>query len=422
MADQRNALADADTRQRTADTGLRERAAAVIPGGMYGHQSAVPLPAEYPQFMREGRGARVWDVDGNSYVDLMCSYGPVMLGHQHPRVERAARAQAALADCQNGPGAVMVDLAELLVATVRHADWAMFAKNGTDATTTCCTIARAQTGRAKILVARGAYHGAAPWCTPRPAGTTAADRANLGYYEFNDIASVRAAAEQAGDDLAAILVSPFKHDAGFDQELVDPAFARALRALCDASGAALILDDVRCGFRLHLGGSWEPIGVDPDLSAWSKAIANGHALAAVLGNDRFRVGAQSIFVTGSFWFSAVPMAAAIATIGALRDEAAIEAMERAGNALRDGITRQAAEWELEINYTGPVQMPYLTFARDTGYELGSLFAAEAVRRGAYIHPRHNWFVSAAMTDDDLDQVLAATGEAFAAVRRHLSNR
>ncbi|HUJ05745.1 MAG TPA: aminotransferase class III-fold pyridoxal phosphate-dependent enzyme [Streptosporangiaceae bacterium] len=422
MADQRNALADADTRQRTADTGLRERAAAVIPGGMYGHQSAVPLPAQYPQFMREGRGARVWDVDGNSYVDLMCSYGPVVLGHQHPRVEQAARAQAALADCQNGPGAVMVDLAELLVSTVRHADWAMFAKNGTDATTACCTIARAQTGRAKILAARGAYHGAAPWCTPRPAGTTAADRANLGYYEFNDIASVRAAAEQAGEDLAAILVSPFKHDAGFDQELVDAAFARELRALCDASGAALILDDVRCGFRLHLGGSWEPIGVDPDLSAWSKAIANGHALAAVLGNDAFRSGAQSVFVTGSFWFSAVPMAAAIATIGALRDEAAIEAMERAGNALRDGIARQAAEWDLAINYTGPVQMPYLTFAGDTGYELGNLFAAEAVRCGAYIHPRHNWFVSAAMTDDDLDQVLAATGEAFAAVRRHLGNR
>ena len=284
---------------------------------MYGHQSAASLPAAYPQFMRGGRGARIWDVDGNEYVDLMCSYGPVVLGHQHPRVEEAAAAQAALGDCQNGPGPVMVDLAELLVRTVRHADWAMFAKNGTDATTMCCTIARAQTGRRKILVAAGAYHGAAPWCTPRPAGVTPQDRANLGYYTYNDLASVRQAAAEAGDDLAAILVSPFKHDAGYDQELVDPEFARGLRALCDATGAALILDDVRCGFRLHLGSSWEPIGVDPDLSAWSKAIANGHPLAAVLGNDAFRDGARQVFVTGSFWFSAVPMAAAIATITAL---------------------------------------------------------------------------------------------------------
>ena len=409
-----------DQRPRSADLGLRERARAVIPGGMYGHQNAGPLPPEYPQFMRSGRGARVWDVDGNEYVDLMCSYGPVVLGHQHPAVEEAARAQAALADCQNGPGPVMVELAEALVATVRHADWAMFAKNGTDATTACCTVARAQTGRKRILVARGAYHGAAPWCTPRPPGTTPEDRANLGYYEFNDLDSARAAVAEAGPDLAGIMVSPFRHDAGYDQELVDPAFARGLRELCDAAGAALILDDVRCGFRLALGSSWEPIGVLPDLSAWSKAIANGHPLAAVLGNDRYRGGAQQIFITGSFWFSATAMAAGIATIGALRADGGIAAMERAGSALRDGILAQAAARDLAVNYTGPVQMPYLTFAGDRDHALACEFAAHALRGGAFVHPRHNWFVSAAMTDEDVALALHATDQAFAAVRRRLS--
>jgi glutamate-1-semialdehyde 2,1-aminomutase len=401
------------------DQRLRERARAVIPGGMYGHQSAASLPSAFPQFMRGGRGARIWDVDGNEYVDLMCSYGPVVLGHQHPRVERAAAAQAALGDCQNGPGPVMVDLAELLVRTVSHADWAMFAKNGTDATTMCCTIARAQTGRQKILAAAGAYHGAAPWCTPRPAGVTPQDRANLGYYTYNDLASVHRAAAEAGGDLAAILVSPFKHDAGYDQELVDPAFARGLRALCDAIGAALILDDVRCGFRLHLGSSWEPIGVSPDLSAWSKAIANGHPLAAVLGNDAFRDGARQVFVTGSFWFSAVPMAAAIATITALGEERAVEAIERSGTELRDGILAQARSWELPVNYTGPVAMPYLSFAGDADRELAGVFAAAALRGGVYLHPRHNWFVSAALTGDDIAVTLEATDQAFAAVRKQL---
>ena len=401
------------------DQELRERARAVIPGGMYGHQAAPG--AGYPQFMRAGRGARVWDVDGNEYVDLMCSYGPVVLGHRHPAVEAAVAEQARLGDCQNGPGPVMVDLAELLVRTVRHADWAMFAKNGTDATTMCCTIARAQTGRNKILVARGAYHGSAPWCTPRPAGVTPQDRANLGYYTFNDLASVQEAAALAGHDLAGILVSPFKHDAGVDQELVDPAFARGLRALCDAAGAALILDDVRCGFRLHLGSSWEPVGVDPDLSAWSKAIANGHPLAAVLGNDAFRDGAQRVFVTGSFWFSAVPMAAAVATIGALRDEQAIPAMHRTGVQLRDGILAQARSWDLAVTYSGPPAMPYLTFAGDQDHELAAVFTAQALRGGAYLHPRHNWFVSAAMTGDDLALLLTATDQAFAAVRKHRSD-
>ena len=122
---------------------------------MYGHQSAGPLPPEYPQFMRAGRGARVWDVDGNEYVDLMCSYGPVVLGHQHPAVEEAVSGAGRARRLPERAGRrSMVELAELLVRTVRHADWAMLAKNGTDATTTCCTIARAQTGRERILVAQ----------------------------------------------------------------------------------------------------------------------------------------------------------------------------------------------------------------------------------------------------------------------------
>src|SRR5262249_9599542 len=194
-----------------------------------------------------------------------------------------------------------------------------------------------------------------------------------------------------------------------------------LSDLGDTTGAALILDDVRCGFRLHLGSSWEPIGIDPDLSAWSKAIANGHPLAAALGSDRFRDGARSVFVTGSFWFSAVPMAAAVATISALREKGAIEAMERAGTALRDGIVGQAAAWDLEVNYTGPAQRPYLTFASDQNHQLANVFAAAAVREDAFIHPRHNWFVSAAMTAADIDLVLRATDEAFAAVREHLGS-
>ena len=137
-------------------------------------------------------------------------------------------------------------------------------------------------------------------------------------------------------------MSPFKHDARHDQELVDPAFANGLRAVCDDTGAALILDDVRCGFRLAHGGSWEPLGVRPDLSAWSKAIANGYPLAAVAGNDRFRSGAEQIFVTGSFWFAAVPMAACGGDDRRARRRAAPStSMERTGQRLRDGLAGQA---------------------------------------------------------------------------------
>ena len=124
-------------RIRAADTALRERSRAVIPGGMYGHLSVNALPAEYPQFYQRAEGAHVWDADGNEYVDFMCSFGPILLGHQHPKVEQAAAAQRARGDTMSGPGPVMVELAELLVDRVAHADWAIFAKNGTDATTVC---------------------------------------------------------------------------------------------------------------------------------------------------------------------------------------------------------------------------------------------------------------------------------------------
>ncbi len=403
--------------RRSSDQALRKRAEAVIPGGMYGHQSVAKLPPSYPQFMARGRGCHVWDTDGNQYIDLLCSYGPVLVGHRHPRVEEAAHRQALEADCQNGPSPRMVELAEALVGTVDHADWALFSKNGTDATTQCVTIARAATGRRKVLVARGAYHGAAPWCTPRLAGITDEDRLNLGYFDYNDLPSVEAAAAQMGTDLAAVVVCPIRHDIGVDEEFADPAFARGLRDLCDRTGAVLILDDVRCGFRLSRGSSWEPLGVQPDLSAWSKAIANGYALAAVLGRQDLVDAAASIYTTGSFWFAAVSMAASLATLDVLREEDVLDRMTTAGTALRVGLTEQAHAHGLAVNLSGPVQMPFLTFVGDRHFRLADAFAAAAIHGGVWLHPRHNWFVSGAMEDADVAAVLATTDAAFAAVTR-----
>jgi glutamate-1-semialdehyde 2,1-aminomutase len=408
-------------RTRTTDAALRERARVVIPGGMYGHLSANALPPEYPQFYERSEGGRVWDVDGNEYVDLMCSFGPIILGHHHPKVEEAAAAQRAVGDTQAGPAACMVGAAELLVDRVAHADWAMFAKNGTDATTTCLMVARAATGRRTVLAAAGAYHGSAPWCTLRLDGVTPEDRANLRYYTFNDLASVERAVHEAEADVAAVIVSPFKHDAGHDQELVEPEFARGLRALCDRIGAVLVMDEVRTGFRLNDGGSWEPLGVAPDLSAWSKAIGNGYPIAAVLGTESLRDAASAIFVTGSFWFQAVPMAASIATVTAIREEGAIPSMERTGLAIRDGIGQQALEAGLAISQTGPPQMPALSFVGDENFAMARAFCAAVVDNGVLVHPRHNWFVCAAHTDQDVARVLDATAFGFDAVVRQFGH-
>ncbi len=401
----------------TADALLRGRARRVIPGGLWGHLNADKLPPGYPQFFARAEGAHLWDVDGRRVVDFMCSWGPIVLGHHHPAVEAAARRQAVLGDCMNGPAPVLVELAETLVQMVPHADWCLFEKNGGDATTACVTIARAGTGRRKVLVARGSYHGAVPWCSPSLAGVTAEDRAHIIAFDYNDVASLEAAAAQAGHDLAAVLVTAFRHDMSRTLELPLPAFAQAARRLCTAADAALILDDVRAGFRIALGGSWEPLGVQPDLAAYSKAIANGHALAAVTGRDRFRAAAASVFTTGSFWCAAVPMAAALATLAELRRLDAPVRLRAMGQRLRTGLEHLAARHVVPIVQSGPPQMPLLQIAGDEDFRLGTLFCAEALRHGAYFHPRHNMFLSCAHTEADIDEALQAADAGFAAVAR-----
>src|SRR5213076_1859625 len=129
-------------------------------------------------------------------------------------------------DLMTGPAECQVGLAELVVETIPHADWVLFAKNGTDATTACVTIARAGTGRRKVLVARGSYHGAVPWCTPSLAGVTTEDRAHILHFDYNDVASLEAAVDQAGNDLAAVIITAFRHDIARDQDLPTQAFAK----------------------------------------------------------------------------------------------------------------------------------------------------------------------------------------------------
>src|SRR6185503_14996998 len=404
-------------RMVTRDRALRDRAARVIPGGMYGHQNAALLPENFPQYFARAEGCRLWDTDGNEYIDYVCGFGPNLLGYRHPEVERAATLQATLGDCMTGPSPAIVDLGERFVEMVEHASWVLFCKNGTDATTWCVTIARAHTGKRKVLRARGAYHGSAPWCTPRPDGVLPEDREHQVLYEYNDIESLEAAVESAGDDLAAILVSPLRHDVFRDLELPDPAFARRARELCDQKLAVLILDEVRTGLRLAHGCSWEALGVRPDLSAWGKAIANGYPLSAVAGSEPLREAARRVYGTGSYWFAGVPMAASLATLEIAKRDSVVERIRRLGEMLREGIAAQAKSHSIGLRQTGPAQMPMILFDDDPERVRGNLWTSEAVDRGVYLHPWHNMCLSAAHTEEDIRRTLEVTDEAFAALRR-----
>jgi len=238
------------------------------------------------------------------------------------------------------------------------------------------------------------------------------------HYDYNDVESLRAAAQSVDGDLAGVIASAFKHDYGKDQELPTRGFAEAARKICDDAGAALILDDVRAGFRLSLGGSWQTVGVRPDLAAYSKAIANGYTLAAVTGADKFRDAAASVFMTGSFWCGAASMAAALKTLEIFERDDTIGHITRMGERFRDGLTRQSKAHSLTLRQTGPAQMPTVLFENDPEVAKGRLFAQEALRGGAWLHPQHNMFLSSAHGEAEIDRALQATDGAMAAVARH----
>jgi glutamate-1-semialdehyde 2,1-aminomutase len=394
------------------DRALRRRAEKVIPNGMYGHQNALLLPENYPQFFSHAEGAHIWDADGHKYLDFMCAYGPNLLGYRHPSVDAAYVAQLKLGDTMTGPSPVMVDLAEAFTGMISHADWVLFCKNGTDANTMAMTTARAATSKRKILIAHGAYHGAAPWCTPVKMGVIEEDRAHQIFYEYNNPASLEDAVARAGADLAGIFATPFKHDAFHPQEPLNLAYAHKARALADANGALLIVDDVRGGFRLSRDCSWTLAGVQPDLSSWGKVIANGHPISALLGNEKTRFAASMIYATGSFWFSAAAMAAGVETLRILRETDYLEHSIRLGTQLREGLAAAAARHDIDFRQSGPVQMPLFLFGEDADVRRGYFWCGEMLKRGIYTHPWHNMFICAAMTEADIDSAIAAAEECF----------
>lgn len=399
------------------DRALRERAAQVIPGGMYGHQSTALMPEGFPQFFTRTEGTRITDADGNQYIDYMCAYGPNLLGYNNPDILRATSAQQAKMDAATGPSPLMVDLAEVMVGMISHADWAMFCKNGGDATMIALMIARAYRGKRKVLVAKNAYHGAMPWNTPRPAGVLPEDRAHLIYFDYNDPQALEDAAKEAGDDLAGIFAAPFRHDTFTDQSMPDREYAHAARRVADEYDALLVVDDVRAGFRMCRDCSWETVGVRPDLSAWGKVLGNGQPISALLGNDRAREAASKIFVTGSFWFAAVPMAAALETLRLIRETDYLEHMTMIGESFRKGLAEQAADNGFGLRQTGPVTLPMVLFEDDPDFRIGYGFCQAALKRGVYLSPYHNMFMNAAMTRSDVAQTLEATGAAFEDIKR-----
>ena len=399
------------------------RAAQVIPSGVYGHLGPAEgqfIPVNrWPRFSEKAKGSYFWDVDGNQYIDYMCAYGPNVLGYGDEDVDAAVIEQIKKGNCVTSPDKIMVECAELLVDTVNTADWAFFAKNGNDATQGAILTARAHTHRKKLIFFNGFYHGVSPMVQKIDyPGVTPEDVANNLYTPWDDIENFKKLLAENEGEIAAVIAQPYNHGNFNDNAFPIDGFWKEVRELCTKNDIVLIVDDVRCGFRLDLAGSDHFFGFEADIICFCKALANGYNMSAFCGKEFLRNAASSLSYTGSYWMSAVPFAACIATINKLKKLDAPKLFDAMGRELTDGFKKAGAEHGFDLVVSGAPALFYLRIANDDSLLLHQDWVAECVNRGLFITSHHNHFINASLTKEDINRSIEIAEDAFKAVKKN----
>ena len=392
-----------------------ERACQVIAGGTT--QSKQPkrvIPGAYPLYAHHAKGAYIWDVDGNQFLDWILGYGIIVLGYCDPAVDAAAmrEIQEGFISCLSKP--VQTRLAELLIEIIPCAEMAHFFLAGSDSTSAAVRLARIHTGRNKVV--RWGYNGWHDWSCDHEPGIPRYVRDDVFTFTYNDLSSLEDVLNRHKGEVACIITMPF------EVELPKPGFLEGVRDLAHQHGALFILDEMRSGFHMALGGAQEYYNVIPDLATFSKSMSNGYPLSTVVGRHDVMANVQETWFSSTFYTSSIAMAAAVATIERLKEGDVIPHLWRIGQGLVDGLNAAARAAGVEARAVGAPPMPDLVFDYGTterNEKARRIFYTATTRGGVLLHPRHHWFITAAHTDADLQKTLTLCTDAFADVRRAL---
>ena len=428
-------LADA----RSAE--LYRRALEVLPGGVNSPVRAMEAIGRSPIFVERGEGAELIDVDGNRFVDYVCSWGPLIHGHAHPEVLDAVAKAAAKGTSFGAPTAAEVELATEVARRFDGVEMLRMTSSGTEATMTAVRLARAATGRERLLKFAGAYHGhldpllaqagsgLATQALPASPGVPASAAAATIVVPWNDPAALRAAVEQSAgrDELAAIIAEPFPANMGLVPPR--PGFLELLRELADACGALLILDEVISGFRVARGGAQELTGVRGDLTILGKVLGGGLPAAAVGGRAelmRLLAPAGKVYQAGTLSGNPLAVAAGLATLSLL-DEPAYLRLASITEQLAAGLREAAATAGRPVQVVSVPglltvffsERPVLCFddARACDLDAHAAWCRELLSRGVYPPPSQfeAWFPSLAHTSEQIERTVLAAAAAFAEI-------
>lgn len=427
-----------------ASARMLERAKQVIAGGVssefrkYNHPHAI--------FYDRAQGSRIWDIDGNEYLDFTLSQGPMILGHSHPEVLQAVTEYSATGQMFAGQHLREVELAELLQRLIPSAELMRFCLDGSEAVQTAFRVARARTGRRKFIRFEGHYHGwldnvawglsapspealgprEQPTAYPWSQGISPMSREEFIILPWNDAELLRRALAEHHEDVAAIITEAVMCNNGCN--LPVPGFLQEIRSLCDHYGIAFIMDEVITGFRLSLSGAQTYFNVTPDMSVFAKAMGSGYPISAVVGRREWMslIAESKVIHAGTMNAGHPSVAAALATISILEREAPHARMFALGQRLMSGLRQAAADAGQQMLVQGPGPMFVTAFTdRDVFRDHRDTLTADRTRLGRFVAGMHDagvrvigrglWYISAVHTDAEIDHAIATAREVLSAM-------
>ena len=390
---------------------LFTRAQELIPGGIFGHYKFA-VREEGPKFFSKARDAYFWDIDGNKYLDLICGWGPMILGYNNPIIDKAAQTQYDLGNTVSIASPVMLELAETLVDMIDIAEWTLFGKNGGDSTQLAVMVAREETSKSKILKIKDGYHGANGWMQNKEnPGIIDSDSDEVISVSWNSIEEFDEAISNFSNEIACFISSPYDHPTSRDSSLPNSGYWQHIQNKCNENNIVIIVDDVRTGFRINLKGSHNAFNFSPDLVCLGKAMANGYPISALVGKDSLKEAANRVYFSGTQFYNSAPMAASKATLEELQRVNAIEIMNNLGNKLKIDLESTAKDFGVEMKVTGVPAMPYFRI-ENKEKDFHTKWTDECLSRGLYLTSYHNHFLSTAHTESDITQIVSIASEAL----------
>ena len=419
----------------TRSESLFEAAQKVMPGGVNSPVRACRSVGTYPRFLDRGLGSHVWDVDGKEYIDLIGSWGPLILGHCNEAVERAVSEAIRKGLSFGAPTAVEVEMAQL-VCEMTGTQMVRMVNSGTEAVMSALRLARGATGRSKIIKFAGCYHGhtdamlvkagsgALTGGAPDSAGVPAEIAGDTLTANYNDLSSVEALLKANPGEVAAVIVEPVAANMGVVPP--QPGFLQGLRRLCDESGALLVFDEVITGFRLAPGGAQEYYDVRADLVTYGKIIGGGMPVGAYGGSRKLMEQVAPlgpVYQAGTLSGNPVAMAAGLAQLRILKSTPEIYTnLERRGAMLEKGLREALAGIPVQVNRVGSLLTVFFTDKPVTGYDAARSSDLDAFRRwylglleqGIYSAPSQfeAMFLCNAHTDEEIDRIIDCAGKIF----------